>query len=154
MIDFPPAASMDNRLGEAMVFSGVAGAVRPALEKYENSLSGGYIPIPLNLEAVLHASPETPVVPTPKSATQRGRDALASMAASSSTAPNLPEGSWMVNKRGEIVRKGEEQVPVHDQFPVPPQQESTGTARVIGFPAPPKAQQEVSQGTPSNSCKL
>ena len=154
----------DNRHGEAMVFSGVAGAVRPALEKYENSLSGGYIPIPLNLEAMLHARPD-PLIPTPKSATQRGRDALASMAASSSAAPNVPDGSWMVNARGEMVCKGEEQVPLreaplHDQFPVPPRQETpqevrlrwkskwdsrTGTARVIGFPAPDKTQQEPSQ---------
>lgn len=158
-------AERDNRLGEAMLFSGVAGAVQPALEKFQKSLNGGYIPIPLNLEAMLHAKPETPVIQTPKSASQRGRDALASMAASSSVAPEVPDGSWIVNARGGMVRKGEEQAPlheapVHDQFPVPPSQETpqevrlrwkskwdnrTGTARVIGFPAPDKTQQQPSQ---------
>lgn len=69
----------------------------------------------------------------------------------------LPDGSWYVNGRGEMVRKGHEQdslqeTPLHgQQFPMPPSQETpeqvrlrwkskwdarTGTARAIGFPAP------------------
>ena len=131
-------AEQDGRLGEAMVFSGVANSVQPALDRYQNSLNGGYIPIPLNLEAMLHAKPEAPTIPTPKSVSQKGRDALASMAASSSTpggpgtttiqmpdgtvvTRELSEGSWYVNGRGEMVQKGYEQetlrTPMHATEP-------------------------------------
>ena len=132
-----------------MVFSGVANSVQPALDRYQNSLNGSYIPIPLNLEKMLHAEPKAPSIPTPKSVSQKGRDALASMAASSSSAPGGPgtttiqtpdgtvvtrelsEGSWYVNGRGEMVQKGYEQevvrAPMHEQqqqLPMTPNQET------------------------------
>ena len=142
-------AEEDGRLGEAMVFSRVAKSVQPALDRYQNSLNGGYIPIPLNLEAMLHAEPEAPAIPTPKSVSQKGRDALASMAASSSSpgttsiqmpdgsivTRDLADGSWYVNGRGEMVQKGHEQdslqTPLHDQqLPMPPNQETPEQVRL------------------------
>ena len=116
-------AEQDGRLGEAMVFSGLADKVQPALNRYQNSLSkpppGGYMPIALNLESMLQAKQDGPTdgptIPTPKSVTQKGKAALASMTASSSSGPASPgtttiqmpdgtvvtrevhEGSWYVN---------------------------------------------------------
>ena len=54
-------AEQDGRLGEAMVFSGLADKVEPALTRYQHSLSGapgGHKgPFALNLESMLGSGP-------------------------------------------------------------------------------------------------
>ena len=125
---------------------------------------GGYIPIPLSLDRAVPAtvadggmsSGGMHVVvnnPMPKSAAQRGKVAVETMATppgSSSTAAG--SGSWSVNARGEMVQESPSGSGSQMQNPISPQQQQhgdslrwkskwnkeTGTASVIGFPPPPR----------------
>ena len=82
-------AEQDGRLGEAMVFSGLAEKVTPALTRYQQSLSGtpggNSGAFTLNLESMVGSgssgSPSGLTIPTPKSVTQKGKAAVATMTA-------------------------------------------------------------------------
>lgn len=114
-------AKDEGRLGEALVFSGMENDLAPALQAYNHRLSGGQsIPVPLSLDHAL---------PVPKTAAQRGKDALSSMSMQpgasaagiqqsglnvagiqqSGTSSSM-DMSWMVNARGEIVHRDSQQL--------------------------------------------
>ena len=172
-------AEQDGRLGEAMVFSGLADKVEPALTRYQHSLSGapgGHKgPFALNLESMLGSgpaggSPSGPTIPTPKSVTQKGKAAVATMTAPSSSSGPASSGSWAVNGRGELVQNSGQEEVVHgsmheqpQQLPMAPQETSDqvglrskskwtdrGTASAIGYPPPEKPVNSQSHATPSN----
>ena len=171
-------AEQDGRLGEAMVFSGLADKVEPALTRYQHSLSGtpggNSGPFTLNLESMVGSgssgSPSGLTIPTPKSVTQKGKAAVATMTAPSSSSGPAGSGSWAVNGRGELVQNSGQEEVVHgsmheqpQQLPVAPQETSDqgglrwkskwtdrGTASAIGYPPPAKPVNSQSHAAPSN----
>ena len=171
-------AEQDGRLGEAMVFSGLADKVEPALTRYQHSLSGtpggNSGPFTLNLESMVgsgsNESPSGLTIPTPKSVTQKGKAAVATMTAPSSSSGAASLGSWTVNGRGELVQNSGQEEVVHgslheqpQQLPMTPQETSDqgglrwkskwtdrGTASAIGYPTPAKPMNSQSHAAPSN----
>ena len=171
-------AEQDGRLGEAMVFSGLADKVEPALTRYQHSLSGtpggNSGPFTLNLESMVGSgssgSPSGLTIPTPKSVTQKGKAAVATMTAPSSSSGPAGSGSWAVNGRGELVQNSGQEEVVHgsmheqpQQLPMAPQETSDqgglrwkskwtdrGTASAIGYPPPAKPVNSQSHAAPSN----
>ena len=100
-------AEQDGRLGEAMV------------------LHKG--PFALNLESMLGSGPtggfpSGPTIPTPKSVTQKGKAAVATMTAPSSSSGPAGSGSWAVNGRGELVQNSGQEEVVHGSMHEQPQQ--------------------------------
>ena len=160
------------------MFSGLADKVEPALNRYQNSLNGppgGYkMPLALNLESMLGSgptggSPSGPTIPTPKSVTQKGKAAVATMTAPSSSSGPASSGSWAINGRGEIVQNSGQEVmhgSMHEepqQLPMAPQETSDqvrlrwkskwtdrGTVSAIGYPPPEKPSDFQSHAAPSN----
>ena len=177
-------AEQDGRLGEAMVFSGLADKVEPALTRYQHSLSGtpggNSGAFTLNLESMVGSgssgSPSGLTIPTPKSVTQKGKAAVATMTAPSSSSGVASLTSWSVNGRGELVNGLGELVQnsgqdvmhgsMHEQsqqLPMAPQETSDqgglrwkskwtdrGTASAIGYPPPAKPMNSQSHAAPSN----
>ena len=111
------------------------------------------MPVALNLESMLGSGPtggptSGPTIPTPKSVTQKGKAAVASMTASSSYGQEVVHG------------------PMHEQpqqLPMTPQETSDqvrlrwkskwtdkGTASAIGYPPPEKQADSQSHAAPSN----
>ena len=177
-------AELDGRLGEAMVFSGLAEKVAPALTRYQQNLTGipggNNGPFTLNLQSMVGSGSDGPpsgLTPAAKSVTQKGKAAVATMTAPSSSSSGAAGlTSWSVNGRGELVNgfgelvQTSEQDVMHgsmheqsQQLPMAPQETSDqgglrwkskwtdrGTASAIGYPPPSKPMNSQSNAAPSN----
>ena len=114
-------------------------------------------------------SPSGLTIPTPKSVTQKGKAAVATMTAPSSSSGVASLTSWSVNGRGELVQNSGQDVmhgSMHEQsqqLPMAPQETSDqgglrwkskwtdrGTAGAIGYPPPAKPMNSQSHAAPSN----
>ena len=67
-------------------------------------------------------SPSGLTIPTPKSVTQKGKAAVATMTAHSSSSGAASLGSWTVNGRGELVQNSGQEEVAHGSLHEQPQQ--------------------------------